>query len=547
MAKVIVSKQEARAKGSEVIKEVANIVKVTLGPRGLPILVQQNGQNPDGTSKLPISTKDGVTVAESLSFEDNVKQTIAQSVISVAQNSVKASGDGTTSSIVLAEALFRAGSKYLSHDTSEGLQIYEALKTRVEHICELIKEETIQVTDEAAIRNVALISSNGDELIADMVTQAVMKVGEFGHIKIEQGFSRETTLELVDGAQYLQGWKKSSPQGMLMVNDKARDVCAMDNAGVLLYAGKLTDQAEVDKLLKSLMGEQLEEAFPLLIVAYDFGDDAKNYLLQLRVQTHINLAFIKAPADGSPNARTQILEDLAVLLGGQVMSKGIKPLDTITDEHLGSAELIEIFPETIVFTGGAGDPDEVTQRVADLNKLIEHAMHEFDQENLRFRIGKLLGSIAIVRVGGDSELEQIERLHRMEDALCAAKTAIKTGIVEGAGMTLFRISKKLKEDTIADKILKEALKAPAKQIITNSGESADVILAQCPRGKGYNSRIKKYQNLKEQGIIDPAGVVTNALINAVSVAGMLTVMGGMVCNTNAKMQDGMPNPFAGLM
>jgi chaperonin GroEL len=545
----IVSSDALKKEALETLSEIAAIVCRTLGPGGNPIILQRLGQNPDGSTLNPLITKDGVSVAEAIQFRSPLKATIAQTILQVAQNTVKEGGDGTTTSVLLAEAIYKAGFKYIEQG-SNGIQLYNDLKKVKDTVIGYI--DTIKIPVEGdGIKDVARISANGDEEIANVVYEAIMAAGEDGYVSLEEGYTRKTTLETVDGAVYKQGWRGFGPFGTLMVSNKAKNLCELDNPAVLLYAGKLESVHDMTEFINKVMGADasgmLNNLVPLLIIANDYSDDLKNFLVQNRVQQKLPIAAIKSPFDGSPNARTEMLEDMAALLGATVAAKGILELKDIKDEHLGCAERIEIGPEETAIFNGQGSPERIMSRIDDLKTYMETAnLAQFDKDNVRLRIGKLSGGIAIVRVGGDSELEMKERKDRIEDALCAAKAAIKDGIVPGGGYTLYRISKLLNSTTVAETIMKEALQQPIKQIIQNVGESSDVVLALMPENQGYDARNKEYKDLLLNGIVDPAKVTKSALENAVSIAGLLLTTGGALVS-DAESKDGMANPFAAMM
>lgn len=548
--KKVLKPEESKNIALEAITELAGAVKQTLGPGGNPIIIQRDGQNPDGSPKYPTVTKDGVTVAESIRFRDTAKNAFAQSILQVAKNTVNEAGDGTTTAVILAEALFTAGLKYIKQGAN-GIQLYNELKEIKDKINEWVDKNKRDITVKAA-KDVAMISSNGDEEIADIVVEAIEAVGEDGHIALEDGYSRKTMLDTVEGAVYKQGWRDFGPHGSLLITDKSTGTAELDNPAILLYAGKIQDVHELADVINKIMDfdpdrGQLTNIVPILIVAHDFGDEVKNFIVQNKTQAKLPIAAIKTPFDGSPNARTEILEDLATLTGGAVAARGILELKDIDpNEHLGSAEKIKISSNETVFFGGSGDSEEIVKRVEDLKKLLDTQMHDFDKDNLRIRIGKLTGGIAIVRVGGDSEMEMLEKKDRIEDALCATRVAIADGVVPGGGYTLYYYSQAVEAETIGQKIISEALQAPIRQLITNVGENPDAILATMPQEQGYDARRKCFTNLFEDGIIDPVKVVKSSLENAVSIAGLLLTTGGAVVNDEPS-QDGMPNPLASMM
>lgn len=545
----ILNSSELREVAKYSIDKIATVVGQTMGPGGNPIILQQFGQNPDGTAQEPLITKDGVTVAEHVQFRESAAGTIAKAIIQVAKNTVNQAGDGTTTAIVLANAIYQAGYQHLRQGVN-GISLYNDLKRVRDGIINTLTEMRVTIKPED-LQDVARISANGDEQVASIVAEAILKVGEDGHVDLQDGFSRETTLDVVEGAMYKQGWRSFSPYlGQLMVTDKARNVAQLDNPAVLIYAGEFKTVSDVETALKRILGQNADGGYDLnvavMLIAYDFSDEAKNYIMQLKVQARMQIAAMKAPADGSPNARTAMLEDLAVLLGGTVTARGIIDLDKISDEHLGCAERVEVGPQETVFFGGQGSDDDIMSRVKDLKTQLNTVQSEYDRQNLRLRIGKLTDGIAIIRAGGDTDLEMRERKDRIEDALCAAKVAAAEGIIPGGGLALYLIAQNIPGKTIAEVIMKQALEAPIRQIIENSGRNAEVILSHMPKGQGYDARAGQYADMMRSGIVDPLKVTKSALENAVSIAGLLLTSGGMIVS-DADPKDGMANPLAGLM
>lgn len=546
MSKILLNSHDTKQKALETITEMAAQVKATLGPGGNPIILQRTGQNPDGTPIGPLVTKDGVTVAEYVSFRSSVKDTIAKAILQVAKNTVNQAGDGTTTAVVLAEAIYKSGYRHIEQGQNS-IQLYEELNQVKNQIIELIEKSKKEISEEEII-DVALISANGDKEIAEIVQQAILAVGEDGHIALEEGSSRQTELTHVEGAVYKQGWSSFGPAGSHLVSDKTKDMCIMENPAILLYAGTLDNVHDVGMIIKRLYqvdNGQVGQVVPVLIIANELSEDVKSFILQNRLQGGYPIAAIKSPFDGSPNSRTEMLEDLATLVGAKVAAKGILNLKDVTEEHLGSCEKVEISRNETVIYGGAGDEQEVLARVSDMKKLLATKLHDFDQENIRIRIGKLTGGIAVIRVGGNSELEILEKKDRIEDALCAARVAILDGVVAGGGYTLYQISQQLEGNSTAVQIMKQALQAPIRQIITNVGQNADVVLAKMPSRKGYNARTKEYVDLMKAGIIDPAKVTKSALENAVSIAGLLLTTGGAIVIDDTP-AAGMPNPLHGI-
>lgn len=548
--KRILSAEESKNVAMEVIKMITAPIKQTLGPGGNLQIIERRGRNPDGTPLNALITKDGVTVAEHITLKDPAKNTIAQTILQTAKDTVNDAGDGTSTSLVLAEALCESGFKLIKQGNN-GIQLYNELKQIRDDVVKTLLEYRKDV-ESKDIYNVALISSNGDEEAAKIVADAIKCVGEDGHISVEPGSSRETQLIEIQGAVYKEGWRRFSPHASNLVNVQSKNTCEYQEPAIMLYADKLDDTLAFANLLKKVWGydgtsQKYENNQPFAIVAHDFSDEIKNTIVQLRVQSKMNIAAIRSPFDGSPNARTEMLHDLAAILGATVGARGILELDSIIpDEHFGSCEKIEIGREETVFNKGYGSEEEILQRVSDLKELLNNTMHEWDQENLRFRIGKLTGGIAIIKVGGDSEAEILEKKDRIEDALCAAKVSLIDGIVPGGGWALYRIAGRILGKTDAEEMVKYALEAPIKQIITNVGENAEVILSHMPEGTGYNARTKTYEKLMDSGVVDPFKVTKSAFENAISIAGLLLTAGGVIVFEEDS-KEGMPNPFAGLM
>jgi len=561
MYKRVLNSNQLRAVAGKAISLVADPVKRTLGPAGQPIIVELAGQNPDGSSLDPIITKDGVTVAEHASFRDPALNTIVKTIIQVAKKTVSQGGDGTTTSVVLAEAIYKEGMKYVERGANN-IELYNALKAIKDEVLEYIDEIKIDVTTDEQIKNVAMISSNGDEEIATIVVEAIKAAGEHGYIELEDGYTKNCVINVIDGASYKRGWRNFGPNGSLMVNDKAKNSCELtgDNGvATLLYAGKLDNVHELHDLINKLYKFDenkgfLTEIFPFLIVAYDYSDDVRNFILQQRTQAKLPLAAIKAPADGSPNSRTEMLYDMAALTGATVSARGILDLDKVDETHLGGAESVSISPEDTVFYNVSGDKADVKRRIKELDTLLETStLDPWDQQNIRLRKGKLSQGIVIVRVGGDTEPEMKEKKDRAEDALCAAKVAVKAGVVPGGGVTLYNASYLIDRSnagSIADKIMAVALRAPMRQIIENAGKSPEkifTVLEMDPgeNNDGYDARTHKFANMVDSGILDPAKVTKSALENAVSIAGLLLTTGGALIS-DVLPEDGKENPLAAM-
>lgn len=464
----------------------------------------------------------------------------------------------TSTSIVLAESIYKAGLKYVEQGENN-IQLYSALQNLTEEIIEIIDKDIKQKIDsEEALKNVAKISANGDEEIAKIVVDAINASGEDGYVALEESSSRDTHLEVVEGAVYKMGWRQFAPNGSLQVTDKARNVAEYEKAAICIYGGKLDDVHKVADFINRVMKfdenrNELTDIFPVVFVALDYSDEVKQMILKQKMLAKLPVSAVKIAGDGSPNHRTQMLHDLAVITGATVGARSLLDFEDMNEEHLGGVDKITIEPDQTIFFGGAGDKEEIKNRIDELNTLLDTTnMSPFDQDNVRLRKGKLSGGVAIVKVGGTSELEMKEKKDRIEDALCAAKVAVKDGIVPGGGKTLLNISNALPTDTVAKKILKNALQEPFKQIIRNIGEIPEVALMQL-KGKdltiGYDASKREVVDLLEAGIVDPAIVTKSALRNAVSISGLLLTTGGALIrdDSDQNLTDGAPNPLAALM
>lgn len=554
MNKKVISSDLLRNIATSAIGLIATPVKRTLGPRGNPIIIQMEGKNPDGSDRDPVITKDGVTVAENTKFRDPALNTIAQTIIQVAKKTVDQGGDGTTTSVVLAEAIYKEGLKHIERG-SNSIDLYKNLqKIKDEALAYIDSIKKPVVTDEQ-LRNVAMISSNGDEEISDLVVEAIKAAGEHGYIELEDGRSKDSELQVIEGAFYKSGWRKFGPNGSLLVNDKSRNVCEFEESAILLYAGKMDSVHDLSDFINRFMKfderlGHLTEVNPLVIVAYDYSDEVRDFILQQRHQAKLPIAAIKAPRDGSPNHATEMLHDMAALMGATVTARGLIPLESATDEHLGYAKKVTIGQEETVFYEGGGSKEDIKSRLEELETLLNQgALDPWDAQNVRLRKGKLSNGIVIMRVGGVTDAEIKEKKDRAEDALCAAKVARQDGIVAGGGVALYNFGKTLTGEDSASRIMSQALQAPIRQIIENSGKSPDIILttlSQQQNANGYDVRGENFVIVEEQGIVDPAIVTKSALQNAVSIAGLLLTTGGALVS-DMESQDGQANPLAAMM
>ncbi|MBO6690018.1 MAG: chaperonin GroEL [Henriciella sp.] len=512
-AKTVKFGSEARQKIFKGVTILADAVKITLGPKGRNVVIEKS-------YGAPRTTKDGVTVAKEIELEDKFENMGAQMLKEVASKANDVAGDGTTTATVLAHAIIREGMKRVAAgmnpmDVKRGID-----KATVEVVQELAKNSR-KVKSNTEIAQVGTISANGDKEIGDMIAQAMEKVGNEGVITVEEAKSLETELEVVEGMQFDRGYL--SPY---FVTDADKMTAEMEDPYILLHEKKLSSLQAMLPILEAVVQSQR----PILIVAEDVDGDALATLVVNKLRGGLKIAAVKAPGFG--DRRKAMLQDIAVLTGGQVISEdlGIK-LENVTLDMLGTSKRVNITKDDTTIIDGVGTKKDIEARVGQIRKQIEDTSSEYDREKLQERLAKLAGGVAVIKVGGATEIEVKERKDRVDDALNATRAAVEEGILPGGGTALLAAAQNIKTEGESDDeqagidIVRKALEAPVRQIAENAGVEGSVVVDTIRRGQGkgfgFNAQTETYENLLETGVIDPAKVVRSALQNAASVAGLL--------------------------
>ena len=523
MAKELKFDIDARKELKKGVDTLANAVKVTLGPKGRNVIIEKK-------FGAPQITKDGVTVAKEIELDDAFQNTGAQLVKSVASKTGDDAGDGTTTATVLAQAICNAGLKNVAAGANP-MDLKRGMDKAVAKVVENIKAQSEQVNDNYdKIEQVATVSANNDQEIGKLIADAMKKVSKDGVITIEEAKSRDTTISVVEGMQFDRGYL--SPY---FVTDTEKMECVMDTPLILIYDKKISNIKEFLPILEPAV----QTGRPLLVIAEDVDSDALTTLVVNRLRSQLKICAVKAPGFG--DRRKAMLEDIAVLTGGVVISeeKGLK-LEQATVEMLGSAEKVTISKDNTTIVGGKGEKNNIQDRVNQIKNEIKNSTSDYDKEKLQERLAKLSGGVAVLYVGAASEVEMKEKKDRVDDALCATRAAIEEGTVVGGGVALIRAIDSIKdlkgdnadEDTgIA--IIRRAIEEPLRQIVENAGMESSVVVDKVRSGKGdfgYNARKDVYENLRESGIIDPAKVTRVALENAASIAGMLLTTECVICD-----------------
>jgi chaperonin GroEL len=519
------------------IEKLNASVTSTLGPGGRTVLIREQS----GEVKV---TKDGVTVAKAFhKLEDDIEDLGAQLVKQVSIKSANEAGDGTTTSTLIATELVKAGLKEIRQG-SNAVEIKNEIDKIVNEIVQEVKDMAIEISSEEQIKQVATISGNNDSEVGNLISEAIDKVGREGVVTIEESKSGETTLEIVEGMQFDRGYK--SPY---FVTNNTTMQAVLDNPYVLLYDGRISTAQELLQVLTKANSENR----PLLIIAEDIGDEALATLIVNKMRGIVQVCAVKAPDFGE--RKTLILEDIAILTGGQVISKdkGLK-LDKLSTQqlaqYLGSTRLITVSKEETTIIDGKGDETALANRAIEIKEQIEKATSFYEREKLQERLGKLVGGVAIISVGGNSDIEIKEKKDRVEDALFATKAALADGIVPGGGATLYRVSLNHRAESnsnvaIARDIVRTALQSPFKKILANAG--VENWFENIPgEGQVYDAKSHKIVNALEAGIIDPAKVVITALKNAASVAGTILTTESVVFSVKDKQQND-NDPMANMM
>ena len=513
MAKEIKFDIKAREELKKGVDELANAVKVTLGPKGRNVIV-------DKKFGAPHITKDGVTVAKAVELEDEFQNMGAQLVKEVASKTGDDAGDGTTTATVLAQAIINVGLKNVAAGANP-IDLKRGIDKAVAKVVEGIKAQAQEVDDDLAkIENVARVSANNDAEIGKLIADAMGKVKKEGVITIEEAKGTDTTVKVVEGMQFDRGY--ISPY---FVTNTEKMECEMDNPYILLYDKKISALKDMLPVLEAVA----QSGRPLLIIAEDVDSEALATLVVNRLRGSLKICAVKAPGFG--DRRKEMLEDIAILTHGVVISedKGLK-LDMATVDELGSAEKVTVDKENTTIVNGNGDKELIAERVAQIKAQIEKTTSDYDREKLQERLAKLAGGVAVLYVGAPSEVEMKEKKDRVDDALSATRAAVAEGIVPGGGVAYMRCVAALEnfhgdndDENTGIQIVKRAIEEPLRQIVATAGLEGAIIVQNVKDGKGdygYNARTGKYENFFESGVIDPAKVTRVALENAASIAGM---------------------------
>ena len=513
MAKEIKFEIKAREELKKGVDALADAVKVTLGPKGRNVIIEKK-------FGAPHITKDGVSVAREVELEDPFQNMGAQLVKEVASKTGDDAGDGTTTATVLAQSIINVGLKNVAAGANP-MDIKRGIDKAVAVVVENIKGMAEEVGDDfKKIEDVARISANNDEAIGRLIAEAMKKVKKEGVITVDEAKGTETTVDIVEGMQFDRGY--ISPY---FVTNTEKMECEMDSPYVLLYDKKISNLKDLLPILEA----SAQSGRPLLIIAEDVDQEALATLVVNRLRGSLKICAVKAPGFG--DRRKEMLEDIAILTGGVVISeeKGMK-LESATVDYLGRAEKIEVNKENTTIINGSGSKDAIAARVAQIKAQIAQTTSDYDREKLQERLAKLAGGVAVLHIGAPSEVEMKEKKDRVDDALSATRAAIAEGIVPGGGVAYIRCVAKLEDlkgdnddETTGILIVKRAIEEPLRQIVANTGVEGAVVVQKVKEGTadfGYNARADRYENLMAAGVIDPAKVTRVALENAASIAGM---------------------------
>jgi chaperonin GroEL len=529
---------DARERMLRGVDILADAVKVTLGPKGRNVVI-------DKSFGAPRTTKDGVTVAKEIELADKFENMGAQMVREVAQKTNDKAGDGTTTATVLAQAIVREGSKSVAAGMNP-MDLKRGIQKAVEAVVADLKKRSKKVKSNEEIAQVGTISANGDVAVGKMIAQAMAKVGNEGVITVEEAKSLETELEVVEGMQFDRGYV--SPY---FITNADKMVCELDEPYILIYEKKLGSLQPMLPILESVV----QAGRPLIIIAEDIEGEALATLVVNKLRGGLKVAAVKAPGFG--DRRKAMLEDIAIVTGGQVISEdlGIK-LETVKLNMLGSAKKVRITKDDTTIIDGVGKKGDIQARVGQIKQQIEETTSDYDKEKLQERLAKLAGGVAVIRVGGATEVEVKEKKDRVDDALNATKAAVEEGILPGGGTALLYATKALNgltgsndDETAGIAIIKKAIQAPIRQIIENAGVEASIVVGKLLEQKsstyGYDAQNETFVDLVEAGIVDPTKVVRTALQDASSVAALLITTEAMVAERPKKESGGGGHPGHG--
>ncbi len=534
MAKQLIFNEEARRKVSKGIEILANAVKVTLGPKGRNVVIEKKFGS-------PTITKDGVTVAKEVELEDPFENVGAQLVKEVAEKTSDVAGDGTTTATILAETIYKEGLKNVAAGAN-AMALKRGIDKAVETVVEELKKLSKEVKDKKEISQVATIAANGDSFIGNLIANAMEKVGKDGVITVEEAKSMATTMEVVEGMQFDQGYL--SPY---FITDSEKMECGLEEPYILIYEKKISALKDILPLLEKIA----RAGRPLLIIAEDVEGEALATLVINKLKGTLPCCAVKAPGYG--DRRKAMLEDIAILTGGKAITEdlGIK-LENVDLDDLGRAKRVRIDKENTTIVEGAGKPEAIKGRINQIKKQIEETDSDYDREKLQERLAKLSGGVAVINVGAATETEMKEKKARVEDALHATRAAVEEGIVPGGGIALLRCLPALEKLQLSDEdeqtgvnIVKKALEAPIRQLITNAGSDASVVVEKAKTEKthvGFDVEKGKFTDMLEAGIIDPTKVTRTALQNAASIASLLVTTECVVTEKPEKEEKTPPAP-----
>ncbi|HVS06490.1 MAG TPA: chaperonin GroEL [Candidatus Dormibacteraeota bacterium] len=527
MAKQLAYDAEARSALKRGVDKVADAVRITIGPKGRNVVL-------DKKFGSPTITNDGVTIAKEIELEDAFENMGAQLVKEVASKTNDVAGDGTTTSVVLAAAIIGEGLRNVTAGANPML-LKIGIQKAVDEVVKAIKEQSVQISDREKIAQVATISS-GDPKIGDMVANAMEKVGKDGVITVEESRGIEDELKLVDGMQFDKGY--ISPY---MVTDATRMEAVLEDPYILITDKKISAIADLLPVLEKVV----QSGKPLLIIAEDVEGEAQATLIVNKLRGTFTAVAVKAPGFG--DRRKAMLEDLAILTGGQVISEelGLK-LDSVQLNQLGKARRVTITKDDTTIVEGAGKPDTIKGRINQIKAEIEKTTSDWDKEKLQERLAKLAGGVAVIKVGAATETELKEKKHRMEDAVSATRAAVEEGIVPGGGAVLVHAQKSLDnlklegDEATGVALVRRALEEPLRQIVNNAGWEGSVVVEKVrnlPKGQGFDANKGEYTDMVKAGIIDPTKVTRSALQNAASIAAMLLTTEALVSDIPEKKQS----------
>src|SRR5690606_3803698 len=521
-------------------------VKVTLGPKGRNVVIEKK-------FGAPGVTKDGVSVAKEIELEDSIENLGAQMVKEVASKTADVAGDGTTTATVLAQAIISEGLKNVAAGANP-MDLKRGIDKAVEAVIENLRSQSEKVgNDKQQIEQVATISANNDNNIGKLIAEAMKKVGNEGVITVEEAKGTDTTVEIVEGMQFDRGYL--SPY---FVTNTEKMQAELQNPYILIYDKKISTLKDILPMLESTV----QSGRPLLIIAEDVDGEALATLVVNKLRGSLKIAAVKAPGFG--DRRKEMLQDIAVLTGGTVISEeqGYR-LENANKEYLGQAESITIDKDNTIVVGGKGEKENIVGRVNQIKAQIETTTSDYDREKLQERLAKLAGGVAVLYVGAATEMEMKEKKDRVDDALHATRAAVEEGIVAGGGVALVRCIEGLKElkgqsadENVGIQIVRKALEAPLREIANNAGVEGSVVLQKVIEGKGsygYNARTDEYTDLKKAGVIDPTKVTRIALENAASIAGMILITDCVISDKPEEnqggggMPGGMPGGMGGMM